>query len=423
VNSTTIRAIRPWLGTVVRLGLAAVFLYAGWEKLQDPRAFVRAVRAYQATPEFLSQGIGYGLPVLEICIALLLVFGVITRAAAIVAGSLLVVFLIGIIQAAARGIKLQCGCFGGGGATTGATSYLLDVLRDVGLLVLAVYLIVWSLTKISVDDYLARHDQVAPPSAKRMRTEQGQRKYNAVLEARKREARTRTRYLTTALAILVALISVIGLGVQDNRAKIIGSLTATNASPTNGIAVGKASPVTVDLFEDFQCPDCQQFQQSAGNYVDSLISGGKAQVRFHMVAFLDASSDGNKYSSRAANAGICASDISTAQFLKFHDYLYQTGIQPAEGTNGRTDTQIIGYGQKAGITGTVLATFQTCVESQTHSALVLATTQNWSKRGLSGTPTVLVNGKQLSTSDTTLAGFTKAVNAATAATATAATKK
>jgi protein-disulfide isomerase len=221
-----------------------------------------------------------------------------------------------------------------------------------------------------------------------------------MLEARRREALIRNRYLVGSMTILVVLISVIGIGVQANRARITGSLTATNATVKNGVVVGKAAPVTIDVFEDFQCPYCQQFQSAAGSDIDKLISSGKAQVRFHMVAFLDSSSDGNKYSTRAANAGICASDISTAQFLKYHDYLYGkdksgASIQPAEGTDGRTDSDLENYAKAVGITGTALTTFQSCVATQEHLALVEAITNNWSERGFTGTPVVIVNGKQL----------------------------
>ena len=406
---------RPWLGTVARLVLGVVFVIAGWAKLNDPRTFVRAVRAYDATPEWLSRGIGYGLPVLEVCVGILLIVGIIQRAAAIIAGSLTVVFLIGILQASARGLKLECGCFGGGGATTGQTSYLLDIARDVGLLVLAMFVIVWPITRLSVDEFLARNDDVEKLSAKRMRTEQGQRKYNAMREARLREARVRTRFLNIGLVILIALVSLIGVGVQSKRAQISGDLTATNASVVNGVVVGKTSKVTVDVFEDFQCPFCAAFQQSAGADIDSMITTGTAQFRFHMVSFLDGSSGGNKYSSRAANAGLCASDISAAQFLKYHDYLFQANVQPGEGKGGRTDVQLIGYASSVGVTSTALATFQTCVQTQQHKALVLAITQNWSERGLNTTPVVIVNGKKLSSTHLTKAGLDAAVAAAAAA--------
>jgi len=270
--------------------------------------------------------------------------------------------------------------------------------------VLAVFVVLWPLTRISFDEFLGRNDYVEPPSAKRLRSDQGQRKYNALLEARRKEAQVRTRYVTGSLAIVVVLVSVIGIGVQANRAKIQGDLTATNASVTNGVVVGKAAPVTVDVFEDFQCPICLQFEQSAHTDVAAKIKADQIQVRYHMMAFLDSASSGNRYSSRAANAALCASDVNVDTFAKYHDILYGKDtsgkqVQPEENANGRTDTQLIGYARQAGITGDNLTTFQTCVNTEQHKALVEAITENASKRGVSGTPTVMVAGKKLGTVD------------------------
>ena len=361
------------------------------------------------------QGIGYGLPILEVCLAVLLIVGVITRIAAATTAVLMLVFLIGIVQAAIRGLKLDCGCFGGGGATQGSTTYTLDILRDVGLLLIAVYLIVWPMTRWSVDEYLARNDNVAMPSAKRMRSKEGARKYNALLEARKKAARERTTYLTAALGVLVVLVAVIGIGVQSNRAKILGDTIIDHGNVQNGVTVGNSAKVTVDLFEDFQCPACLAFEQSVGPTLAADIAAGKVQARYHMLAFLNASSNGNNYSTRAANAAICASDIDVATFQKYHAILYgkdSTGQnnQPAEGSNGRTDIQLEDYGKQAGITGDNFSTFQQCVSTQEHKAYVQAVTDNASKRNVVQTPTVLINGKELQ--DTSLNGFNAAVKAA-----------
>jgi protein-disulfide isomerase len=410
-----VSAIRPWVGTVFRLALGAVWLWAGWAKLTDPRGFVQAVRAYDATPEWLSKAIGYGLPILEICLALMLIAGVITRVAAAASGVLLLIFLVGIVQAAIRGLKLDCGCFGGGGATQGSTTYTLDILRDVGLLVLAIYLIVWPMTRWSVDEYLARNDNVTMPSAKRMRTKDGARKYNALLEARKKAARERTTYLTAALGVLVVLVAFVGIAVQSNRAKIQGDVVLDHGSVQNGIAVGNPAKVTVDLFEDFQCPACLAFEQSVGPTIAADIAAGKIQARYHMLAFLDASSNGNNYSTRAANAAACASDVSVATFQKYHAILYGKDSngqnnQPAEGSNGRTDIQLEDWGKQAGIAGDDFSTFQQCVSTQNHTAFVQAVTDNASKRNVVQTPTVQINGKELQ--DTSLDGFNAAVKAA-----------
>ena len=270
-------------------------------------------------------------------------------------------------------------------------------------------------TRWSVDEYLARNDNVAMPSAKRMRSKQGARKYNALLEARKKAARERTAYLTAALGVLVVLVAVIGMAVQSNRAKIQGDTIIDHGNVQNGVTVGNSAKVTVDLFEDFQCPACLAFEQSVGPTIAADIAAGKIQARYHMLAFLDASSNGNNYSTRAANAAICASDIDVATFQKYHTILYGKDSngqnnQPTEGSNGRTDIQLEDYGKQAGITGDNFTTFQQCVSTQEHKAYVQAVTDNASKRNIVQTPTVLINGKELQ--DTSLNGFNTAVKAA-----------
>jgi protein-disulfide isomerase/uncharacterized membrane protein YphA (DoxX/SURF4 family) len=390
---------RPWLGTVVRLALGVIWIWAAASKLGSPRQFVQAVRAYDATPEWLSQGIGYGLPVFELCLGVLLIIGLAVRMAAIFSGLLFVVFLIGLIQAAARGIQLECGCFGGGGVTNGSTAYTLDILRDVGLLILAAYLVVWSFTRVSVEEFLARHDHVEQPSAKRMRSDQGRRKYNAMLEERRKAARSRSVWLNASLGVVIVLIGLIGLGVQSGRSKIQGSLTATHASVAQGVVFGKKAAATVDVYEDFQCPHCEDFEKAVGKTMDADVRANRAQVRFHPLAFLDSSSNGNRYSSRAANAALCASDLSVEDFVSYHNVLYGTykgkQVQPSEGSSGRSDTDLENYAQAAGIKGADLATFDSCVTSEKHKALVAGITDKASKDGVNATPTVKVNGKSI----------------------------
>lgn len=404
--------MRPWLGTVIRLVLGVLWLWSGWSKLHDPRVFVQTVRAYDATPEWLSKAVGYGLPVLEICLGLLLIVGVAVRIAAIVSAALFFVFLVGLVQAAARDISLQCGCFSGGGLTTGPTHYILDILRDIGMLVLSGYLIMWSMTRVSIEEFLGRNDYVEPPSPKRMRTEGGLRKYNAMLAARHKEARDRALYLNGSLTIVVVLVTIIGIGVQGGRAKIKGALTATNATATNGVTYGKKAAATVDIFEDFMCPACARFEQSAGTSLEADVKANKAQVRYHTIAILDSLSSGTKYSTRAANAAVCASDVSPDAFVKFHDLLFQADIQPKENSSGLGDGRFTQLAQQSGLATAASATFTACLQNETHKALVQALTENASKRKVTGTPTVMVNGKTLKTND--LATLNAAIAAADA---------
>jgi len=117
-----------------------------------------------------------------------------------------------------------------------------------------------------------------------------------------------------------------------------------------------------------------------------------------VMSFLDSASNGNRYSTRAANASICASDINVDTFAKLHAVLYGKDskgeqVQPAENSSGRTDIQLVDYGKQAGIKGDQLTTYQTCVQSEQHRFMVEAITDSATKHGVFGTPTVKVNGK------------------------------
>ena len=401
-----------WGSTAARLILAAVWAFAAFSKLGEPRTFLRAVRAYQASPEWLSEGIAYGLPVLELCLAVVLLFGVATRVAAAVSATLLAVFLIGIIQAWGRGLKLECGCFGGGGVTT-HPNYWIDILRDVVLLAVAAYLVWKPLSEYSVDDFLTTQHEVEPPSAKAVRRDpRAMAKFQVKRAARERENRGRLRWVAGSTAAVVVLICLIGLSVQSSRAKIAGSLSATNASVTNGVIVGKTTaPVTMDTYEDFQCPICENFESTTSADLAKLVTAGKLKIRYHMISILDSSSSGNQYSTRAANAALCASDISTAAFQAYHAVLYgkdSTGaqIQPAEGSDGRTDGQLETYLKQAlpKATTTQTSTFTDCVTGQTHAALVAAITDEASRKDVNGTPTIFVNGKSVTASTADVIG-------------------
>ena len=153
-------AVQPWLSTSFRLLLAGVLGVAGALKLPDPAESVRAVRAYRLLPEQVVPAVGYGLPVLEVALALVLLLGLATRLAAIISAALLLAFMAGIVAAAARGLQIDCGCFGGGGeVAAGETAYTVELLRDAGLLAAALALARWPRSRWSLDGWLHGTDQ------------------------------------------------------------------------------------------------------------------------------------------------------------------------------------------------------------------------------------------------------------------------
>ncbi len=132
----------PWISTLVRLVLAGVFLAAGGLKAVDPQTSVAAVRAYRLLPPAAETLVGWGLPFLEIALGLVLAAGAFTRVAGAVSAALLTVFVLAVVSAAARGLSIDCGCFGGGGSVAeGQTDYGGEIVRDSLLLLLALWLV------------------------------------------------------------------------------------------------------------------------------------------------------------------------------------------------------------------------------------------------------------------------------------------
>ncbi len=143
------------ISTVVRFGLAAVWVFAGAAKVTNLDNAITAVRGYKILPQSIDSYVGYGLPLLELSLALLLILGLGTRFVALISGVLLLVFIGGIISVWARGLTIDCGCFGGGGNVAASqTQYPQEIARDVGFLLLAGWLFMFPRTKFSLDKTL-----------------------------------------------------------------------------------------------------------------------------------------------------------------------------------------------------------------------------------------------------------------------------
>lgn len=143
------------IGTVARFGLAAVFLVSGLLKAVDPDQTYIAVRAYDVLPDVGVEVVAALLPWVELALGLLLLAGVGTRLVAVLSTALLLVFVAGVVQAWARGLSIDCGCFGGGGAVEpGETTYVQELLRDAGFLLMAGWLVVRPRTLLALDGRL-----------------------------------------------------------------------------------------------------------------------------------------------------------------------------------------------------------------------------------------------------------------------------
>jgi uncharacterized membrane protein YphA (DoxX/SURF4 family) len=152
---------QPIITLLARLVLGGVLLVAGGLKVTKPTESANAVAAYKILPTNLAHFFGYALPWLEVAIALLLIVGFMVRPAAVISGVIMLVFVGAIASVWARGILIDCGCFGGGGeidpslASQVHRTYFIEIMRDLGLALTALYLYFFPYGKLSFEKAVA----------------------------------------------------------------------------------------------------------------------------------------------------------------------------------------------------------------------------------------------------------------------------
>lgn len=143
---------QPWLTLLARVVLGGTLLVAGALKVGNLQKSAMAVRAYELLPVSLANFLGYALPWIEIGVGLLLILGVATKTVAVIGAINMLVFIIAIAQAWARGLSIDCGCFGGGGSVDPEdTKYLSEIIRDLGLFALGIYLYLYPKGRFALD--------------------------------------------------------------------------------------------------------------------------------------------------------------------------------------------------------------------------------------------------------------------------------
>jgi uncharacterized membrane protein YphA (DoxX/SURF4 family) len=151
------RSWAGWVTLVARLVLGGSMFYAGALKIGNLKQSVTAVEAYQLPfPDWFEKLVGYCLPVFELVVGAAVILGLFTRWTSVLLSLLLVAYIIGLSQAMARGLQIDCGCFTEGGALPdGEESELgISILRDIGFLAAGVWAIVWPKSPVSLDKML-----------------------------------------------------------------------------------------------------------------------------------------------------------------------------------------------------------------------------------------------------------------------------
>lgn len=200
----------------------------------------------------------------------------------------------------------------------------------------------------------------------------------------------RQRLITIGLIVLGAALVV--LAVIWPQLRPVGEIvTVTPAAlpDADGLSLGDPNaPATIDVFEDFQCPACQRFTQNTEPLIiQNLVATGRARYVFHNYPFLDDGSV-NKESDQAANAAMCANEQE--KFWEMHSILYAN--MGAENMGGFSDRRLQAMGESLGLD---MDAFNSCLDANKYEAEIQADIDLAQQWGVSGTPTVFVNGQRV----------------------------
>jgi protein-disulfide isomerase len=248
------------------------------------------------------------------------------------------------------------------------------------------------------------------------------REKSKVLRDQQRKKEKRSRFVLQGGVIIasLAILAVVTL-------VIVNSVKAPSPGPRNmlsdGILIGEgfvATPtaalkagetpvpnvidadsdvIHIQMFVDYFCPICGQFEKTNGDQLATWVESGAASLEIFPMAILDRSSLGSKYATRAANAAACVADNSPDQYYAFNTILFDN--QPEEGTTGLTDAQLVSLTQEANVQNA--DAIETCITGQEFKNWVAdarTRAQNGPipnsniEGGIEGTPTVIVNGKK-----------------------------
>ena len=126
-----------YLLLIFRILLGVVFIFAAVSKASEPESFAQSIANYKLLPLILINFLAVILPWIELCAGLLLIFGISVKENSAILSSLLFIFIVAISISLARGLDIDCGCFG---TVDGTRVGIMKILENVGLLILGLIL-------------------------------------------------------------------------------------------------------------------------------------------------------------------------------------------------------------------------------------------------------------------------------------------
>lgn len=201
----------------------------------------------------------------------------------------------------------------------------------------------------------------------------------------------------TPFYVILGVVALAGVGIllyqlygdgggEATTAPVAVTIDPTQLARTPGMSIGRAdAPVVIYEFADFQCPACGDFARYVSPLIkERFVEPGTVRyvyydfplTQIHQHAFL------------AARAGRCANEQE--RFWEFHDWVY--GRQSEWSFVDDAADLFVDYAGEAGLDQDA---FETCLRSDRYAQEVTQSLRFGESLGVSGTPTIFVNGKRL----------------------------
>ena len=180
----------------------------------------------------------------------------------------------------------------------------------------------------------------------------------------------------------------------DPNAPLPKTVLPSTSALAYGFPLGTAAATksTVQIWEDFQCPKCGEFEQAQGAAIQQLAADGKIYLVYRPASFLDGKlPQSNLSSARATSAWGCAIDAGVGE--SYHNVVFSN--QPATEGTGYTDDQLLAFGKDAGLSGATYDSFASCVGAHTYLGWAANSAGAFVDSAVPGTPNVQIDGTEI----------------------------
>jgi protein-disulfide isomerase len=192
-----------------------------------------------------------------------------------------------------------------------------------------------------------------------------------------------TRNLVIVMVSFIVVVGVVFSLISNRSNSTAATPASVSADDGYGIVLNPSAKPTIDVYIDYQCPACKNFELINGGYLNEVIAQNKAKVVYHPMTFI------GPESILAANAAACAADEN--EFVDMNLALFQGQASSENSGKWQNDT-LLNLGKSVGINS---AKFETCIKDGNYVKWTGNVSAASAKANVNSTPTIFVNGKQL----------------------------